>query len=225
VPILADPSLVATPGGVNKRRVGKNRGVSKRVGLTGGVASGKSTVSAILAELGAVVIDADLLAREVVAAGSPGLAEVVAAFGDDVLTPDGELDRPAVGALVFADEEKRRILEAIIHPLVRERGAQLEAEAPASAVVVHDIPLLAETGQADRFDAVIVVDVPVDVQLERMVGLRGMQQVDAHARIAAQAEREHRLAIATHVIENTGTIEELRTRVAAVYAELAEDAD
>jgi len=194
------------------------------VGLTGGVASGKSTVSAILAELGAVVIDADLLAREVVAAGTPGLAQVVEAFGDDVLTPDGELDRPAVGALVFADDEKRRILEAIIHPLVRQRGAQLEAEAPADAVVVHDIPLLAEVGHPERFDAVIVVDVPVEVQLERMVGLRGMESVDAHARIAAQAEREHRLAIATHVIENTGSIEDLRARVEAVYAELVEDA-
>jgi dephospho-CoA kinase len=193
------------------------------VGLTGGVASGKSTVSAMLAELGAVVIDADLLAREVVAKGTPGLAQVVTAFGDGVLTPEGELDRPAVGALVFADEEKRRALEAIIHPLVRERGAQLEAEAPADAVVVHDIPLLAEVGHPDRFDAVIVVDVPVEVQLERMVGLRGMEHVDAHARIAAQAEREQRLAIATHVIENTGSIEELRARVADVYAELVQD--
>jgi len=194
------------------------------VGLTGGVASGKSTVSAILAELGAVVIDADLLAREVVAPGTPGLAEVVTAFGDDVLTPEGELDRPAMGALVFADEEKRRILEAIIHPLVRERGRQLEAEAPPDALVVHDIPLLAETGQPDQFDAVIVVDVPVEVQLERMLRLRGMEHVDAQARIAAQAERAHRLAIATHVIENTGSIEELRDRVIAVYAELHGDA-
>jgi dephospho-CoA kinase len=199
--------------------------VSKRVGLTGGVASGKSTVSAILAELGAVVIDADLLAREVVAAGSPGLAQVVSAFGDTVLTPAGELDRPAVGALVFADEEKRRILEAIIHPLVRERGRELEARAPADAVIVHDIPLLAEVGHPDSFDAVIVVDVPVDVQLERMVQLRGMLRADADARVAAQAQREHRLAIATHVIENTGSIEELRARVAEVYAELHDDAD
>jgi dephospho-CoA kinase len=224
-PILADPSLVDTPGRVNKRRVGENHGVTKRVGLTGGVASGKSTVSAMLADLGAVVIDADLLAREVVAPGTVGLAEVVTAFGSDVLMPDGQLDRPAVGALVFADEEKRRILEAIIHPLVRARGAEMEAQAPADAVVVHDIPLLAETGQADRFDAVIVVDVPVDLQLERMVRLRGMHPVDADARIAAQAEREHRLAIATHVIENTGTVDELRARVAEVYAELLEHAD
>jgi dephospho-CoA kinase len=190
------------------------------VGLTGGVASGKSTVSALLAELGAVVVDADLLAREVVAPGTEGLAEIVAAFGPGVLTTDGELDRPAVGALVFADEGKRRTLEAIIHPRVRERGAELEAAVPPGAVVVHDIPLLAETGQADRFDAVVVVDVPVEVQRERMVRLRGMTPSDADARIATQATREQRLAIATHVIDNTGSLEELRARVEQVYAEL-----
>jgi len=192
-----------------------------RVGLTGGVASGKSTVSSILARLGAVVIDADVLAREVVAPGTPGLAEIVEAFGPGVLTPDGELDRPAVGALVFADEEKRRVLEAIIHPRVRERGAELEAASPDGAVVVHDIPLLAETGQADRFDAVVVVDVPVEVQLDRMVRLRGMSPADAEARIVAQASREERLACATHVVENTGTLDELEAAVSAVFADLA----
>lgn len=191
-----------------------------RVGLTGGVASGKSTVSAILAELGAVVIDADVLAREVVAPGSEGLAEIVEAFGPEVVTADGHLDRPAVGAIVFADEERRRVLEGIIHPRVRERSHELEEAAPAGAVVVHDIPLLAETGQADRFDAVVVVDVPLEVQLERMVQLREMTHDDARARVAAQAEREHRLAIATHVIENTGSLEELRARVEQVYAAL-----
>src|SRR5690349_21299537 len=125
-----------------------------RVGLTGGVAAGKSTVSAVLAELGAVVIDADLLAREVVAPGSEGLAEIVEAFGTEVLTDDGELDRPAMGARVFADEPARRRLEGIIHPRVRSRAAELEAAAPPGSVVVHDIPLLTETGQADTFDAV-----------------------------------------------------------------------
>ena len=175
-----------------------------RVGLTGGVASGKSTVSAILAELGAVVIDADLLAREVVAKGSDGLAEIVAEFGSDVLTQDGELDRPAMGALVFADPQRRQALEAIIHPRVRRRGREIEAEAAPGALVVHDIPLLAETGQAANFDAVLVVDVPTEVQIERMVGLRGMTRADAEARVAAQATRERRLAIATHVIDNTG---------------------
>lgn len=192
-----------------------------RVGLTGGVASGKSTVSAILDELGAVVIDADLLAREAVAAGTDGLAAVVAAFGEGVLAPDGSLDRPAVGAIVFADEEQRRTLEAIIHPRVRARAAEIEAEASPDAVVVHDIPLLTETGQAGSFDAVVVVDVPVATQLDRLVELRGMSRQEAESRVAAQASREERLAIATYVVDNTGTIEELRARVAEVYAELA----
>ena len=191
-----------------------------RVGLTGGVASGKSTVSAMLAELGAVVIDADLLAREVVAVGTPGLAEIVEAFGPSVLTEDGGLDRPAMGALVFVDPDKRKVLEAIIHPRVRERGHELEAGAPDGALVVHDIPLLAETGQASAFDAVIVVDVPTEVQIDRMVTLRGLSTDEAESRIAAQASREDRLAIATHVIENTGTIDDLRRRVDEVVADL-----
>jgi len=191
-----------------------------RVGLTGGVASGKSTVSALLTELGAVVIDADLLAREVVAAGTEGLAEVVEAFGPQVLTADGELDRPAVGVIVFADEKKRRMLEAVIHPRVRERGRQLEADAPPGSIVVHDIPLLVETGQPSHFDAVVVVDVPVEVQVQRMTDLRGLSREEAEARIAAQATREQRLAAATHVIDNTGTLDELRARVAKVYDEL-----
>ena len=191
-----------------------------RVGLTGGVASGKSTVSALLAEHGAVVIDADLLAREVVAAGTEGLAEVVAAFGDDVLTADGGLDRPAMGALVFADEHKRRTLEAIIHPRVRARGRELEEAAGPGALVVHDIPLLVETGQPGRFDAVVVVDVPVEVQVERMTALRGMSAEEAASRVAAQATREQRLAAATHVIDNTGTLDDRRRRVAEVVEEL-----
>jgi dephospho-CoA kinase len=192
-----------------------------RVGLTGGVASGKSTVSAMLAERGAVVIDADLLAREVVAPGTDGLAEVVAAFGEEVLGPDGSLDRPALGAVVFADEARRRTLEAIIHPRVRARAAEIEAAAPEGAVVVHDIPLLTETGQAASFDAVVVVDVPVGTQVERMVSLRGMSPDDARARVAAQADREERRAIATFVVDNTGTLEELRARVDEVYEQLA----
>ena len=191
-----------------------------RVGLTGGVASGKSTVSRMLAELGAVVIDADLLAREAVDRGTDGLAEVVAAFGPEVLTPEGDLDRPALGALVFADATKRRALEAVIHPRVRARAAEIEASAPEGAVVVHDIPLLAETGQAAAFDAVVVVDVPTEVQVERMVRDRGWSPEEAESRIAAQATREERRAIATYVIENTGTIEDLRRRVAEVFARL-----
>jgi dephospho-CoA kinase len=192
-----------------------------RVGLTGGVGSGKSTVSAMFAELGAVVVDADLLAREVVAPGTEWLAAVVAAFGDEVLTADGELDRPAMGALVFADAERRRTLEEIIHPRVRARATEIEAAAPPGVVVVHDIPLLTETGQAAAFDAVVVVDVPVATQVERMVRLRSMTREEAEARIAAQATREERLAVATHVIDNSGSLEELRTRVSEVYAELA----
>jgi dephospho-CoA kinase len=194
------------------------------VGLTGGVASGKSTVSAMLRDLGAVVIDADQLAREVVAPGTEGLAEIVAGFGEGVLTPEGELDRPAMGAVVFGDEEARRRLEAIIHPRVRRRGAELETAAGPDAVVVHDIPLLAETGQGRSFDAVLVVDVPVETQVRRMVELRGMSREEAEARIAAQASREDRLAVATHVIDNTGTLEDLRERVAEVFESLVSPA-
>jgi dephospho-CoA kinase len=191
-----------------------------RVGLTGGVASGKSTVSAILAELGAVVIDADVLAREVVAPGTDGLAAVVEQFGPDVLAADGSLDRPKVGAIVFADPEKRRALEAIIHPRVRARAAEIEAAAPPGSVVVHDIPLLVETGQAAGFDAVVVVDVPTDLQVERMASVRGMTEDDARARIAAQATRGDRLAAATYVVDNGGSMDDLRQQVEQVYAEL-----
>jgi dephospho-CoA kinase len=190
------------------------------VGLTGGIASGKSTVSAVLSELGAVVIDSDLLAREVVARGTPGLERVVDAFGPGVLTPEGDLDRPAVGAIVFADEARRRVLESIVHPLVRARSAELEASAGPGSLVVHDIPLLVEGGMAPAFDAVLVVDVPTEVQVDRMVRDRGWTREDALSRIAAQATREQRLAAATHVIDNTGTLEELRERVEQVHAEL-----
>ncbi|MCW2843448.1 MAG: dephospho-CoA kinase [Nocardioides sp.] len=192
-----------------------------RVGLTGGIASGKSTVSAMLAELGAVVIDADLLAREVVARGTDGLAEVVEAFGPGVLTAEGDLDRPALGAIVFADEAKRRVLEGIIHPRVRARSVEVEAEAGPDDVVVHDIPLLAESnGAAGAFDAVIVVETPAEVQLERMLRDRGWTREDAESRIAAQATPEQRRAIATYLIENTGTREDLRHRVTEVFDEL-----
>jgi dephospho-CoA kinase len=185
------------------------------------VASGKSTVADVFAELGAVVVDADRLAREVVEPGSEGLARVVEAFGPEVLTGDGRLDRPAMGAIVFADEPARRRLEEIIHPLVRARGAELEATAGPDAVVVHDIPLLAETGQAAAFDAVVVVDVPVETQVERMTELRGMSRGEAQARIAAQASREERLAVATYVIDNTGTLEDHRDKVTEVFGKLA----
>ncbi len=195
--------------------------MSVRVGLTGGIASGKSTVSAILAELGAVVIDADLIAREVVARGTPGLDAVVAEFGPGVLTPGGDLDRPAMGALVFADPSARKRLEAIIHPLVHQRSAELEAAAPPGSVIVHDIPLLAEVGRGGQFDAVMVVDAPTEEQVARMVRDRGWTREEAESRIAAQASREDRLAIASHVIDNTGSLDDLRRRVEEAYAGLA----
>jgi dephospho-CoA kinase len=191
-----------------------------RVGLTGGVASGKSTVSALLRELGAVVIDSDVLAREVVEPGTPGLAAVVEEFGETVLAEDGHLDRAALGSLVFGDEASRRRLEGILHPLIRARAAEIEAGAGPGALVVHDIPLLVETGQADRFDAVVVVDVPVETQVERMVRDRGWSTEDARSRVAAQADREQRRAVATHVIDNTGTHDDLRERVTEVVDRL-----
>jgi dephospho-CoA kinase len=193
--------------------------VTKRVGLTGGVASGKSTVGEIFTALGATVIDADVLAREVVAPGTDGLAEVVKAFGEDVLTASGELDRAKMGEIVFADQAKRKTLESIIHPRVRERGAELE-KAARGPIVIHEIPLLVETGQATAFDALVVVDVPVEVQVERLVKDRGLTPEEAEARIAAQATREERLAVANYIIDNSGTPEQLRVRVAEVYAGL-----
>ncbi|MAS54756.1 MAG: dephospho-CoA kinase [Nocardioides sp.] len=191
-----------------------------RVGLTGGIASGKSTVSAIFAELGAVVIDGDKLAREVVERGTPGLAAVVEAFGPELLTPEGDLDRPAMGAIVFNDETRRKQLEAIVHPLVFERYAELEAATGPDDVVIHDIPLLAESGRAGEFDEVVVVDAPEEVQVERMLRDRGWTEADARSRIGSQASREERLAIATYVVDNTGTLETLRTRVVEIYREL-----
>ena len=191
-----------------------------RVGLTGGVASGKSTVAAIMRELGAVVIDSDQLAREVVEPGTPGLAAVVREFGHAILTEAGALDRTALGALVFADPDARRRLEGSLHPLIRARAAEIEEAAEPGVIVVHDIPLLVETGQADRFDAVLVVDVPVETQVERLLRDRGWSRTDAEARVAAQAGRDERRAVATHVIDNTGTREDLRDRVTEVFTEL-----
>jgi dephospho-CoA kinase len=191
-----------------------------RVGLTGGVAAGKSTVSGILRQLGAVVIDADALAREVIEPGTPGLAAVVGEFGPEILTDDGHLDRGRLGALVFADPERRAALEAIVHPLVRARAVELEQAAPPGAIVVHDIPLLVETGQAGDFDAVVVVDVPEELQVARAVRERGWSEDEARARVVAQGSRSDRLAVATYVVDNTGTLEDLRHRVTEVFEEL-----
>lgn len=180
-----------------------------RIGLTGGIASGKSTVARELERRGAVVIDADVLAREVVEPGTPGLAAVVERFGPDVLTAEGRLERASLGRVVFAagagSTSARRDLEAIVHPRVRERARELEAAAPADAVVVHVIPLLVETGQAGSFDLVVVVDVEPHRQRERLVDRDGLTEAEADARIAAQASRADRLAAADLVVDNRGS--------------------
>jgi dephospho-CoA kinase len=191
-----------------------------KVGLTGGIGAGKSEVSARLAALGAVIIDADAVAREVVAPGTPGLEAVVAAFGPGVLAVDGSLDRPRLGEIVFADAGLLAKLNAIVHPLVSQRMLQLEAEAPAGAVVVHDVPLLAENGLAGLYDVVVVVDVPAGVQLDRLVRLRGMPADQARARLAAQASREQRLAIADIVVDNSGPLADLDAQVKGLWEEL-----
>ena len=190
------------------------------VGLTGGIGAGKSAVASRLAELGAVVIDADALARAVVAPGTEGLAEVVAAFGASVLSPEGALDRAALGRVVFGDDEARRRLEAIIHPRVRARTAELIAAVPPDAVVVNDVPLLVEAGYRDRFQLVIVVQAPLEVRIERLARDRGMSRAEAESRIAAQATDEQRREVADVVIDNNRTLDELRARVDAVWEDV-----
>jgi dephospho-CoA kinase len=177
-------------------------------------------VSRLLVEHGAVLIDADRIAREVVAPGTPGLAAVVDAFGDDVLAPDGGLDRPKLGSIVFADAERLAVLNSIVHPLVGTRSRALEDEAPEGAVVVHDVPLLAENGLASLYDLVIVVDARPETQLDRLVRLRGMTEDDARARMAAQAPRDKRLEIADIVIDNDVPLDELERRVRDVWGDL-----
>jgi dephospho-CoA kinase len=190
------------------------------VGLTGGIGAGKSEVSRLLVECGAVLIDADRIAREVVAPGTPGLAAVVEAFGEEVLTADGALDRPKLGSIVFADPEKLAVLNSIVHPLVGARSRELESTAAVDAVVVHDVPLLAENGLAPLYDVVVVVDASPETQLDRLVRLRGMTEADARARMAAQATREQRLEIADVVIDNDVPLPELERRVKDVWADL-----
>ena len=193
------------------------------IGLTGGIGSGKSTVSVLLAERGAVIVDADRIAREVVEPGTPGLAAVVAAFGESVVGPDGGLDRPALAAVVFADPEARARLDGIVHPLVRARAAEVVAAAPPDAVLVHDIPLLVETGQAGRYALVLVVQADLDTRVARLVQ-RGMTEDDARARIAAQATDEQRAAVADVVLDNSGTRDELAAQVERFWAERVEPA-
>ncbi|MEU1310086.1 dephospho-CoA kinase [Streptomyces cinnamoneus] len=191
-----------------------------KVGLTGGIGAGKSEVSRLLGAYGAVIVDSDRIAREVVEPGTPGLTAVVAEFGQGVLTPEGALDRPGLGAIVFADPARLAALNAIVHPLVRARSAELESAARPDAVVVHDVPLLAENGLAPLYDLVVVVDASTGTRLDRLIRLRGMTADEAHARMAAQATREQRLAVADLVIDNDGPLEELEPRVRAVWEEL-----
>lgn len=197
-----------------------------KVGLTGGIGSGKSAVASALSSYGAVVIDADAIAREVVAPGTPGLAEVVSAFGERVLAADGSLDRPALGEIVFADEARLASLNAIVHPRVAERSGRLMAEAEASGarVVVYDVPLLVENGLESLYDVVVVVDTPDDLRVERVSRDRGMPPEQVRARIAAQADRATRLAAADLVVDNSGTREDLDARVAELWGELLERA-
>jgi dephospho-CoA kinase len=195
------------------------------VGLTGGIGAGKSVVAARLAELGAIVIDSDRLAREAVAPGTEGLAEVVSAFGADVLGPDGALDRPALGRLVFADPAARQRLERIVHPRVRARTAELVAAAPAGSVLVNDVPLLVEAGLADTFELVVVVLASEATRLARLVEGRGMTEAEARARIAAQATDEQRRAVADVVLENDGTLGELRAAVDRLWQRLVTPTD
>lgn len=200
----------------------------QRIGLTGGIAAGKSVVARRLTELGAVVIDSDELARQAVAPGTTGYDAVVEAFGAGVVGPDGALDRPALGRLVFADTAARRRLEAIVHPQVRRLAAEREAAAAAAApdvVVVHDIPLLVETGQADSFGLVVTVAAPAVLRVERLVRLRGMARADAEARVAAQASDEEREAAADVVLDGTGPDEQLRAQVDALWDRLLAERD
>lgn len=200
------------------------------VGLTGGIGSGKSTVARLLAERGAIVIDADQVAREIVEPGEPALAEIAAHFGAEVLTEDGALDRPALAAIVFNDADARRDLEAITHPRIGDRIVARLAEIRlgersdgASRVVVLDHPLLVETGTTQACDDVIVVTAPEEVRVQRLVDQRGMDESDARARIAAQADDATRVAAATHVIDNSGDVSELQVALERLAAELGLD--
>ncbi len=196
-----------------------------RVGLTGGIGAGKSEVSRRLAALGAVLVDADVAARQVVEPGTPGLGQIAAVFGPEVIRADGTLDRERLGQLVFADPDLRAKLNAIVHPLVHEWMRQTEQDgirvAGPSAVVVHDVPLLAENGLAPGFDLVIVVDAPEDVQVERLKAGRDMSAEQARERMAAQASREQRRAVADIVIDNSGSLEDLDHRVGEVWDQLS----
>jgi dephospho-CoA kinase len=187
------------------------------IGLTGGIGAGKSAVAARFASHGAVIVDGDVLAREVVAPGSEGLAEVVAEFGAGVLAADGSLDRPALGKIVFSDPEARRRLEAITHPRIRVRTVELITTAPEGAIVVNDVPLLVEGGMASAFELVVIVFAPLSVRIDRLMTTRGMSRDEAESRIAAQATDEQRRAVADVAIENDGTLDQLNEAVDEVW--------
>lgn len=194
-----------------------------RIALTGAIGSGKSTVARLMAERGAVVVDADAIAREIVEPGQPALEEIVKSFGSVVVTPEGRLDRAALAQIVFADHDALQRLNAITHPRIAARSAELLAAAPQDTVVVYDMPLLVEQGPDALvgWDAVVVVDAPADLRLERLIS-RGMESADARRRMDAQASREERLAIATHVLDNSGSEPELKARVDALWDGLIE---
>jgi len=194
------------------------------VGLTGGIGSGKSSVAQRFAQLGAVIVDSDLIARQIVEPGQPALDEIAQRFSEGVIRPDGTLDRLGLAAIVFNDPQALADLNAIMHPKIAARSTQIVDEAPDDAVVVHDSPLLVEQGLADSFDVVVVVDCPDDIRLDRLVNLRGMAADDAAARMAAQAGRDERLAVADYVIENSGSEGQLQQQTDAVWAELVEAA-
>ena len=194
------------------------------VGLTGGIASGKSAVAKRLSEHGAVVVDADAVAREVVEPGTEGLAHIAEEFGPSVIGADGSLDRAALGAIVFSDPERRAILNAITHPAVWKRSHQLFDAAPADAVVVYDVPLLAEGTRVDEFDLVVVVDADAETRIGRMVELRGMSREEATRRIGSQASGAERLAIADVVIDSNGTLDETFRQADVLWEDLAASA-
>jgi dephospho-CoA kinase len=190
-----------------------------KIGLTGGVGSGKSTVAAVLEKRGARIIDADQLAREVVQPGTAGLAAVVARFGARVVSPDGRLDRAALAEIVFADPVARADLNAIVHPLVRARARKLMADAPLGTLIVYDVPLLVENKLADDFDAVVVVEAPRALRIARLIE-RGLTEPQARARMASQATDEQRRAIANYVLVNDGSTEELAAKVDDLWERL-----
>ena len=196
-----------------------------KVGLTGAIGSGKSEVSRRLASYGALIIDADQVAREVVEPHTPGLAQVTDAFGMDVLASDGTLDRPRLAEIVFGDDALRAKLNGIIHPLVRDRIRELEAGAEAGAIVVEAVPLIAENGMAGLYDLVVVVDIPPRIQEDRLVRDRGMTREQVAARVAAQASREDRLAIADIVLDNSGSLDELDREVGELWTEVCRRAN